>query len=667
MRPVTVRLNAIAAALLLFLLNWYICGKLAAIEWLNDMHSIEGAYIGISRYVIRNWGDLSWFPLWYSGIPYQNTYPPLLHLMVAGFAWLTSRSPASSYHIVETVLYCLGPVALCWLAARWSGSLGCGLLAGAFYSLLSPSAFLIGNVREDLGSLLNLRRLHTAVFYGDAPYVSALTLVPLALVSLDVAVTRQRPLTYLAAAVAMAAVVLTNWLGAAALALGVLAYLLGYAEPRRAWPLTVGTAALAYVLASPWIPPSTIRAMQFNSQTIGGYFQITWRHAGYAAVLAAVTVGAHLLFRRLHAPPHVRSALFFLLFTGGITLSAEWAGIFLLPQPQRYHLAMEMAIALVVAFLLLPLWRQMPAWGKGTSLLLILALSLIQAHRLRHFADELIQPIDIRSTTEYKTALWFDRNMAGSRVMAPGSTSIFLNAFTDTPQLGGGFDQGAVNWYNRVAVYVIYTGQNAGDRDAETSILWLKAFGVRAVAVGGSASGEHYKPFVHPRKFEGLLPEVWRDGDDYIYLVPARSDSLAHVVRSGDLVDRPPMHGLDVDQVRRYVAAIEDPGLPPAEMAWTSRHSARIVAELHKDQLVSVQVTYHPGWRATVNGVRRPVRGDKIGLMVVEPRCEGRCTIDLTYDGGTEMKAAKTASLTGLVICLLWAAVSRQRKRGGRV
>jgi len=308
----------------------------------------------------------------------------------------------------------------------------------------------------------------------------------------------------------------------------------------------------------------------------------------------------------------------------------------------------------------------MPAWGKGASLVLILALSLGQVYRLRRFADGLIQPIDIRSTTEYKTALWFDRKMAGRRVMAPGSTSLFLNAFTDTPQLGGGFDQGVTNWYARVAVYAIYSGQNAGDRDAEISVLWLKAFGVRAVAVGGPASGEHYKPFVNPRKFAGLLPEVWHDGDDRIYQVPARSDSLAHVVRRGDLVDRPPIHGLDVDQIRRYVAALEEASLPPAEMTWTSRHSARIRTELRRDQLVSVQLSYHPGWRAEVNGVRRPVWADKIGLMVVEPQCEGPCPIDLTYDGGTEMTAVKMASFTALVGCLAWAAL-RRRRRGDRV
>jgi hypothetical protein len=237
-----------------------------------------------------------------------------------------------------------------------------------------------------------------------------------------------------------------------------------------------------------------------------------------------------------------------------------------------------------------------------------------------------------------------------------------MNVFTDTPQLGGGFEQGVRNWENRVALYVLYTDQNAGAQAGEISILWLKAFGVHAVAVGGPASGEHYRPFQHPRKFAGLLAETWRQGDDTIYSVPARSDSLAHVVGTDGLVSTPPIHGLDVTGLRRYVAALENPELPLAAMHWTSRHSARIVAGgLRRNQRISVQVTYHPGWRATAGGARRPVGQDGIGLMVIDPQCEGQCIVDLTYDGGIEMQFARAACLAAFLGCLGWAVLLRRR------
>ena len=50
------------------------------------MGSIEAAYIGLARYIANHLGELSWFPLWYGGIPYADTYPPLLHWS-AGWWW----------------------------------------------------------------------------------------------------------------------------------------------------------------------------------------------------------------------------------------------------------------------------------------------------------------------------------------------------------------------------------------------------------------------------------------------------------------------------------------------------------------------------------------------------------------------------------------------------
>lgn len=660
--------SSLLGGTVLLALNVYVCHKLFGVEYLRYMHSIEGAYIAISRYAMENWRDLSWFPLWYAGIPYQNTYPPLLHLLVAAVSKWTGVSPALGYHAVNASLYCLGPVALFWMALQISGLRAHSFLAGLFYSLVSPSAFLISQVRADMGSVLFARRLHTLVYYGDGPFVSALTLVPVAIGCLDTALRRRKPAFYLLAAAAMAAAVLTNWLGGAVLAFAVLAYLLGMAPGlgARIWPATLGLALLAYALASPWLPPSTVSTIKFNAQIIGGYYQMTWWHLVYAVLLGLGALLLHFLFRRLDTPGYLRMALYFLYFTGLITLLAEWANIFVLPQPHRYHLAMGMAVCLCVGFGFGLLFERAPRNVSKAVVVLVVALSLSQLRTYHRFADRWIQPIDIQATTEYKTSAWLDRNMRGKRVMVPGSTSYYFNIFTDTPQLAGGFEQGDPNWQNRVALYVIYTGKNAGPLDGEIAVLWLKAFGVQAVAVGGPNSGEHYKPFVNPGKFAGLLPQIWRDNDDYIYSVPSRSASLAHVVRPEDPVSVAPENGLDVAQIREYVAALEDQTLPEAEMRWTSRHSARIVADLKKEHVVSVQVTYHPGWRAEVNGVRRPVRGDKLGLIVIEPECEGRCTIDLVYDGGIEMKIAKAASLSGLFGCLLWAAFRRRRTGGNR-
>src|SRR5574341_2448016 len=94
------RLTPFLPPALLFLLNAFVARELFTTEFIAQMGSIEGAYIAIARYASQNWFDLSWFPLWYAGIPYQNTYPPLLHLIVAAFSTVTGLSAAHAYHAV---------------------------------------------------------------------------------------------------------------------------------------------------------------------------------------------------------------------------------------------------------------------------------------------------------------------------------------------------------------------------------------------------------------------------------------------------------------------------------------------------------------------------------------------------------------------------------------
>jgi hypothetical protein len=153
-----------------------------------------------------------------------------------------------------------------------------------------------------------------------------------------------------------------------------------------------------------------------------------------------------------------------------------------------------------------------------------------------------------------------------------------------------------------VAVYTIDTGQNAGAQDGPISVLWLKAFGCGAIVVPGPGSSDYYHPVRNPRKFDGLLPLVWQEAGDSIYQVPLRSVSLAHVVPPSALVADRPVHGLDVAEIRRYVTALEDPALPPASLAWDNPTRGRITASVNPPNVLSLQVTYDPGWRATSGG-----------------------------------------------------------------
>ncbi len=621
----------------LFILNLCIVGRLLGIEFLDQMGSIEGTHIALARWVRENWNDLSWFPLWYGGIPYHNTYPPLLPLIVAAVSALLGITPAHAYHAVTAVFYSLGPVTLYWLALRLCGSRAYSFAAGVVYSLISTSTFLLPAVRHDAGGIWGPRRLQAVVQYGEGPHVAALTLLPLAVVLLSMAFEKRRPVWWLAAAFVLAAVALTNWLGAAALVIAVAAWLLARQDGVwwRNWLKTMGVAVVAYAIASPGIPPSAIRTIATNERYVSAPLSaLSWR---LTFAIAGLLVGAAALwaFRRFKISEHVRFSLLFLFPVTTIPLAAGWGHVWLVPQPDRYHLEMEMALALAIVFIARGALKGLAPRQRAVLAGLLLLLSVYPAVKYFKHARRLVRPIRIERTIEYREAMWFDRNMQGGRVLVPGSISFFLNVFTDTPQYAGGFDQGVVNNpLFAAAHYQILSGENAGEREGEVAVLWLKSFGVDAVAVSGPRSREFYKPFHNPRKFEGLLPEIWRDGDDVIYGLPRRSTTLAHVMRPADLAPRRPKGGLDVDPMRPYVAALDNPAYPLAEMRWRNRHSAVITSRLEKDLIISIQMTYHPGWRASVGGQLRRVYEDHLGQLVIEPACVGQCTVEIRYDGG---------------------------------
>ena len=647
-------LKPAAFPLLLAAVNLYIAKDLFFLEYSQFMGSIEAAYISISRYMIENWRDLTWFPLWYGGIPFQNSYPPFLHVVVALAAATFRISPAHAHHIVTAIFYCLGPVALYALALRLTGSRWASFWAGWIYSIFSPCLLLMPQIYTEVGSLFVPRRFQVLAVYGEGPHITALALLPAALLCLDMALSKRTPLWYVMAALSMAAVALTNWLGAFSLAIAVFAYLVAQSDTLGAWKTwltTLGLGALAYALACSWIPPSTIKDIRNNAQSVGGNYQ----HA-YVTLPMFVAIGilsAALLkyvMHRLKASVALQFSILFALLIGAVPLAATWFNITIVPQPERYHLEMDLAICLASAFAFQAIAaRTSPRLNVPLAVALV-ALSFFPARLDRRFARRIIKPIDIAETIEYQTAKWFETHIQGGRVLAPGTISFWLNAFTDTPQLDGGFDQGIVNRTHNLVTYQILTADGAGDRAAEIATLWLRAYGVQAIAVGGANSREMYKPFQHPDVFASAFPQATHDGDDAVYWVPARSASLAFVMARESVVRNQPIHGRDTAEAQVYVQSLNT----PATFRWTSRHSAQIQATARPEHVVSVQITYHPGWHATANGKSCRVFGDGLGQIVIEPHCDGACQLELTYDGGLEMRVAKIMSGASCLGCLGW-------------
>jgi hypothetical protein len=393
---------------------------------------------------------------------------------------------------------------------------------------------------------------------------------------------------------------------------------------------------------------------------------------GSFTALAIVATGWALLWLYLPRWTPDWRVQFFVLFawlTGSVPLIATYLNRQFLPQPGRYKVEMEFSVALLVIFAVRPLFARIPRPLRVCILFLCIALAGEQIVTERRFAKAVLTPIDVTQTIEYRTSTWARDHLPGVRLMLSGSIGQWANAFTDIEQFSGGSWSVAYNRVQQIAKEGMYNGGDTAEEDARVSIAWLKAFGTGAIAVSGPKSQEFWKKFTHPTKFEGRLPVLWSADDVTIYRVPLRTDSLAHIVPESALVRRAPFSAADTGEAQKYVSALEDESLPKAEFRWQGANRIHIRTTAWPGQALSVQVTHHPGWHAMVNGVSRQTKADGLGLMWLEPGCNGPCDVQLEYNGGAELRIChllSTVALAALIIFFCWRAVHIAPLSSGR-
>jgi hypothetical protein len=644
---------------LLLLINILIAARLFRLEYSFYLGSNEGTFIAIARQIATHPANLLWWPYWDCGVPFQNTYLPLLHLIVGAYSAMSGVSAALAFHRVSAAFYCLGPVSLYAMARVISGRTHASFVGALAFSLVSPCAWLVPAIRTDIGSAWNLRRLWIIGYDGEGPLTASLAFLPLAILFFYKSITRDGLRYKVLAGVFAGATVLANAFGAVLLGLACLC-LLAAVKMDRFWrnaALLAVVGALAYAWISPLAPPSVLAAIRLNSPTVDGDFRFTTRSMAGVGIMA---FGAALLWAAtLRTAAHLRFFILYAWCNCCIVLLGVLMLVYIVPQPRRYGEAMDMGMCLVAAFggsEVLSRYKRSQWLRWATAEVLLVACVAAFLHD-RRYAHSLIQSIDITHTAPYRVARWMDEHMHGERVMVSGAWSFHFNDFTDTPQLKGSHDPMQLNLLTPIAVYTIYSYTEAGTGDTAYAILWLKALGAHAISVPGTGSKESYTPFAHPHKFGGVLPVLWHEEDDTIYEVPSRSESLAHLVPEEALVRHMPDNGLDVGEMRRYVAALDDPGIPDAPLSWRRRDLAEIHVPARAGTALSVQVRYTPGWKASVNGRRIPIASDGLGFIVAHPACSGPCTVILDYDGGPELRWTALASSlvmlgTGLAACL---------------
>ncbi|HTS76464.1 MAG TPA: hypothetical protein VMG40_09690 [Bryobacteraceae bacterium] len=650
-------LRAAIYAAIIVSVNVYICRELFSIET-AFMASMHGFWMALARLGGGSWFRAEWWPYWDGGIPFELTYAPLLPGLMAMWHGLSGISLALAFDRITAIAYCAAPLTLfvcAWLMTR---APGVSFAAAMMYSVTSPTQLIVPDPNATWASVWDTRRLFLASAWDDTPHLIAFVFLPLTILCLYQSI-RTRQARYYAAAT------LCIFFGAMASAFGPTGTMLATAclvfvlDRQKLWSnlaLVAGIGAFAYAMSAAFYPPLVVNAMRAAAND-PGHEGSGWSFSTITA-FAVLILGWTILWHFLPRWTSSWTLQFFALFawvTSSIPLMDRYLYRPLLPQPGRYQLEMEAALSLIAAFAGARWLARAPVSIRRAVIFLLIALASEQVVHERRLAKRLLHPGDLTKTVEYRASTWAGQNLAGSRVMFPGSIAQWANAFSDVAQFSGS------SWsmaYNRVQQRALQEVVSASD--TRVSLLWLKAFGVDAVAVSGRESAEYWKPFVHPEQFEGVLAALWREQGVTIYRVPRRGESLAHLVPAASILAKEPRGATDL---AAYVAALDDDSLPLAESRWEGRNRLHITTTASPGQVLSIQVNYHSGWHATVNGRAEPVHRDGLGSMFLDPRCSGPCEVQLDYSGGAELNIFRGISYAALSVFVIACAVRLTRKR----
>jgi hypothetical protein len=604
--------------------------------------SIEPGYASMARFIAQHPNPWGWNPTQYGGMPTQFMYLPVVPYSSAAVSWITGVDPAHAVRLVTGTLALLAPLTLYALVFYFLQTPWWAFVTGLAYLVFSPSYGVIEAIDKDRGLIYLPWRLQVLMKYGESPHNAALALLPLAWIALWRAATKRDHLSLFLAALALAAVTLTNWIGALALAIScstLLLAVLGKArEHNFSFARAFAAAALAYLLSAFWLTPSFIGTIAFNWPKDAYEYKVDDR----SAPLFAAWLGGILVLRLLFLG---RRQLYLCWSTMTLWAFGFLSVVFyswkhdILPESRRYTLEFELFVFIAIGAWLWHGLRSPNSVHRFCAWMPLALMFLQGATQLKAtFAQ---RPADWKLTSqqdsiEYKISQWLAQQQPQGRIFATGGLRFRLNSYTDLAQAGGTFESGLTNRTPLSYIYQVRTGEGSTPgEEAADALRQLQTLGVEYVVVHGVASAEYYRDFKNPAKFEGHLERVATFGPDVIYKVPFRS--LATNVGP----DQIPQYS-DWRLLTKYGEALADTNRPAPVVEWQGPTRLKVSGVQAKAILA---VNAHPGWGAPSNA---------LGWMTLDS------DKTLEFRPSTEQMAFGCLSLAAWTMSLVW--IRRRRK-----
>ncbi len=645
---------------LLFVGNLALLGPYLVAEFSLRGWSAEYTSIGLARLFQQQ--HFTWNPLWYGGIPFHYSGPPLLPGSVALLAWLVpGLSVARAYHLVSGLAYALAPVTLYFLARYLLGSRLWAAVAALAYSVLPSAIYLLPDPAGLAGRYGRAPwPFVTLLEYGEAGHLAVAALLPLVLLAAWRALEDFRFFHYSVASFAAALLPLTSQSGTVALTMGLGAVLVAQGrivglgrtpDYRTAIKRTLAIWVTAHTLGAFWLTAGSFATRASLAYVEHLAERVLLSEMSLFAVGAVAAAGVLLsLAMWSRTPPVVAFLLAWIALAGASGLAFSQAGSDFFSEPWRsgveFHMALALALGLVLS--LLPKPRRLTVLA-APIIIATLGATLGASHLFLRTAWSHQFAADPHATLFYQITDWLARQPPG-RVFVSGEPAGTLNVFADIPQVGGGSPQGAVNPLILAAQREAALGScDSPQKARRLAQLWPRALGCRRVLVHSAASQEYYHHYVFPERFAGL-PQLLNNGrGDKIYAVPGAGPT-AVVVSLGALRRLPALRSTDDRRaLAAYVAWAE--GKRRARFQWLRYDRARVSENLGRGEAILVKTNYDSGWHA--RGGQFRLTADPIGFLLLEPLRSGGQTFDLHYRGSWDLWLGRgLAAVTALVLLL---------------
>ena len=652
----------IVLALILFCLNAFLCYPLFLPGEFPYRDSIEGGYASMARFFAENPNPWGWNPTQYCGQPSQYTYLPVVHYLTGFFhLLLPSAQIEHVYRVITATAACLAPVSLFLFVVYFGRSRKWAFAVAMTYTFFSPIYMLFQQIEKDRGFVQLPWRIQVLVKYGEGPHTVAFALLPIALIAIWRAAVKPGFGRLLVAAIAMAAIALTNWLGSMALAWCSLALIATSFAHRRETgfkPSRVFAAAgIAYGLALFWLTPTFISVTALNWPKDAFNYQFGIQKVLLLLGLAATGLALAGLGWLVRSRPLFGFALVLAAGFGFVVANFYWFGVDTIPESRRYALEFE-AFMLVAAFELLRLVlsskREFVRYAAIGLVVLLYSAGVRQCFAYVTKEDRLWAPVPKERTQEYDLSRFLTSQNPSGRVYVSGGLRFRINQWFSIQQVGGTFESGLRNRVPVDLAYQIRTGRDSKPgMDGRDAIAELQVMGTQFVVVNGPKSKEHYRDFDNPAKFQGLLQPIRDDGGNTVYRVPFAS--LASLVRPEELPRSPRLHGT-AEGSTAFTNALNDQSRPKLQATWRGSSRLEIEGPIPEGMVAAVSVNWDEGWEADQDGLPLLVETNKLGLIVMRPKPAQKSVISMTYHPSWEQTSAAGISLQVWIVCfaLLW-------------